>query len=154
MMVSLAPVGTEQSYEQNHLYRVVSLWSKVTLTIIITLTSVFGLLDLSFFQNIKTRYSQLVAKPLDQSLIEKATILSQQADEFNTLVALLGKIQSLKQDDTTILRTLFNSGQSYQININRILISNAPANNLTLQGRAKNQEAVFNWRSNLEKQEF
>lgn len=151
MMVSLAPVGTEQSYEQNHLYRVVSLWSKVTLTIIITLTSVFGLLDLSFFQNIKTRYSQLVAKPLDQSLIEKATILSQQADEFNTLVALLGKIQSLKQDDTTILRTLFNSGQSYQININRILISNAPANNLTLQGRAKNQEAVFNWRSNLEK---
>jgi len=95
-----------------------------------------------------------VVKPLDQSLIEKATILSQQADEFNTLVALLGKIQFLKQDDTTILRTLFNSGQSYQININRILISNAPANNLTLQGRAKNQEAVFNWRSNLEKQEF
>lgn len=53
MMVSLAPVGTEQSYEQNHLYRVVSLWSKVTLTIIITLTSVFGLLDLSFFKTLK-----------------------------------------------------------------------------------------------------
>ena len=150
-IVSLAPVGTEQSYEQNHLYRVVSLWSKISLTIVITLVGMFGLLDFSFFQNIKTRYSQLGAKPTEQSLIEKKNLLSQQADEFNALVALLGKIQSLKQDDVTILQDLFHSSQVYQISINRILISNAPANNLTLQGQAKNQEAVFNWRSNLEK---
>lgn len=149
-IVSLAPVGTEESYAQTHLYRIISLWSKVALTVIISLTLIFALLDNTFFTAIQRRYEQSLAKPLDTNIINKNKELSEKVTEFNNLVNILEKTQIYKKDWNAILKTVFESARKNNISIQRILISNAPANNLTIQGQAIKKESLLSWKNNLE----
>jgi hypothetical protein len=149
-IVSLAPVGTEESYEQNHLYRVTSVWTKVALVVIMSLTLTFGLLDSTFFTTIRNRYQQALAKPLDAITTNKETELLRKADEFNALVVILEKTQTYERDWKAILSNIFDSGKQNNINIQRILISNAPANNITIQGKAAKKDAVISWKKALE----
>jgi hypothetical protein len=149
-IVSLSPVGTEESYEQNHLYRVASLWTKVALVVMMSLTLTMSLLDITFFTAIKNRYQQALAKPIDVITTNKEAELVRKADEFNTLVAILEKTQTYKKDWKAILSNIFDSSKQNYINIQRILISNAPANNITIQGKAAKKDAVISWKKSLE----
>jgi hypothetical protein len=149
-IVSLSPVGTEESYEQNHLYRVASLWTKVALVVMMSLTLTMSLLDITFFTAIKNRYQQALAKPIDVITTNKEAELVRKADEFNTLVAILEKTQTYKKDWKAILSNIFDSSKQNYVNIQRILISNAPANNITIQGKAAKKDAVISWKKSLE----
>ena len=149
-IVSLAPVGTEESYEQNHLYRVASLWTKVALVVMMSLTLTFSLLNGTFFTSIRNRYQQALAKPIDVATVNKEEELSRKADEFNTLVAILEKTQTYKRDWKAILSNIFDSSKQNNISVQRILMSNMPANNITIQGKAVKKEAVISWKKSLE----
>jgi hypothetical protein len=149
-IVSLSPVGTEESYSQNHLYRVASLWAKISLTIILLLTSVFGLLDTMFFRSIAHRYSQALLAPLDQTIVEKDRTLRQNADEFNALVKILTQARTYQQNDQQILSDIFTSATQKNITIRRILMSNTPANNITILGGAATKANVLGWKQSLE----
>ncbi|NMB92259.1 MAG: pilus assembly protein PilM [Parcubacteria group bacterium] len=149
-IVSLSPVGTEESYSQNHLYRVASLWAKIGLTVILLLTGVFGLLDNVLFRNIANRYAQSLTMPLDRATLEKENILVQQANEFNALVNILNQIKNYQESDYQILSKIFNSARQNNIIIKRILMSNQPANNVTILGSATNKINVSTWKQSLE----
>ncbi|MFA5392135.1 MAG: pilus assembly protein PilM [Candidatus Paceibacterota bacterium] len=149
-IVSLSPVGTEESYEQNHLVRVISLWTKVALVVMMSLTLTFGLLNTTFFATIQNRYKQALAKPIDAITTNKEVELVRKVDEFNTLVTILEKTQTYKKDWKTMLSNIFDSSKQNDIDILRILISNTPANNITIQGKAVEKEAVISWKKALE----
>jgi hypothetical protein len=149
-IVSLAPVGTEDSYEQNHTYHIISLWSKVALVIIMSLTFTLGVLDISFFSLIAKRYQEALAKPIDTTLLNKENLLEKQMDEFNTLINRLNQTQVYQKDWTKVLSSLLDSARQNDITILRILISNNPANNITIQGQSKQKDAVITWKSSLE----
>ena len=153
-IVSLAPVGTEESYEQNHLYRVASLWTKVALAVMMSLTLTFSLLDGAFFTTIRNRYQQALAKPIDVMTTNKEAELIRKADEFNALVAILEKTQTYKRDWKAMLSNIFDSSKQNGINVQRILISNTPANNITIQGKAVKKDAVVSWKKSLETSGF
>lgn len=149
-IVSLSPVGTEDSYEQNHLYRVTSVWTKAVLAVIVSFTLTFGILNATFFVSAKNRYQAAVAKPLDTATVDKETGLLKAADEFNALVGILEKAQVYKKDWKTTFNNIFDSGGQKGIIIQRILISNAPANNITMSGQAVKKDAVISWKQDLE----
>ncbi|MGC8651403.1 MAG: pilus assembly protein PilM [Minisyncoccia bacterium] len=149
-IVSLAPVGTEASYEQNHTYHIVSLWSKVALVIIMSLTFTFGVLDVSFFSLITKRNEEALARPVDATLTNKDRILEQKRDEFNALVNNLTQTQVYQKDWDKIFSSLLNSARQNNITILRILVSNNPANNITIQGQSNKKDAVITWKSSLE----
>lgn len=150
-IVSLAPVGTEKDYEHQHLLSVIFLWSKIIITISLITVSLFGFLDNLFFKNIQQQYYKSVSIPLDPKVREKESSLVQQAKEFNDLIAAYSQTQKYKKDWKQILEIIFQESQSFSVNIKRILISAAPANNITLQGQASKKTFIVDFKNALEK---
>lgn len=148
-IVSLAPVGTEDSYNQNRIYRITSLWSKVIMTVTSVLLIGFVLMDQFMFSPFLKRVEANAKIPLDNSLIMKEKLLIQEVDEFNALIKMLGDYSHFKKNWSDILTVLFNNASKYHININRIFVSNAPANNITIQANGTQQEDVINFKNAL-----
>ncbi|MFA4990891.1 MAG: pilus assembly protein PilM [Candidatus Paceibacterota bacterium] len=148
-IVSLAPVGTEQSYEQHHLLRIVSLWSKSIITVLFILVLSLGLIDNMFFRNIENQYRQAIAKPLDPKTIEKEVILKQEVEEFNSLVDRIAQARKYEKNWQEILEEIFNSANSSSINLKRVLVSAGPANNITIQGQSSTKEPIVKFRDAL-----
>jgi hypothetical protein len=148
-IVSLAPVGTEQSYEQHHLLRVVSLWSKSIITVLFILVLSIGLIDNMFFHNIENQYQQAIAKPLDPKVIEQEVVLKQELEEFNNLVARISQARKYQENWQEILGTIFDSASTSAINLRRVLVSAGPANNITIQGQSSTKESIIEFRDAL-----
>ncbi|MFA5459763.1 MAG: hypothetical protein WC283_00265, partial [Candidatus Paceibacterota bacterium] len=148
-IVSLAPVGTEKSYEQHHLLRIVSLWSKSIITVFSILVLLLGVISNTFFNNIENQYQKAVAKPLDQKTIEKETVLEQEVEEFNNLVVKIAQAQKYEKNWQEILEEIFNSANSSSINLKRVLFSASPANNITIQGQSSTKESIVKFRDTL-----
>jgi hypothetical protein len=148
-IVSLAPVGTEKSYEQHHLLRIVSLWSKSMVTVLSILVLLLGVVSNTFFNNIESQYQKALAKPLDQKTIEKETVLKQEVEEFNNLVIKIAQAQKYEKNWQEILEEIFNSANSSSINLKRVLFSASPANNITIQGQSSTKESIVEFRDAL-----
>ena len=149
IIVSLAPVGTEQSYEQHHFLRMVSLWSKAMITMLIILLCSLGLIDNFFFRDIENQYQQAVAKPLDQKTINKEANLIEAAEEFNSLVAKVSEIQKYQKSWNEMLNTIFNNAVNSSVHIKRVFISGEPANNITIQGQSSTKDSIIAFKDAL-----
>jgi hypothetical protein len=149
IIVSLAPVGTEQSYEQHHLLSMVSLWSKVVITVLAIFVCSLGLVDIFFFRDIESQYQSAIAKPLDEKTKEKEDSLIQAAEEFNDLVDKISLAQKYEKNWNEILKAIFNNGAKSSIEIKRIFISGEPANNITIQGQSSQKDSVVKFKDAL-----
>lgn len=150
-VVSLAPVGTEQEYEQSHSLSIISLWSKIMITVGLVMVFLIGLLDNTFFQNIEEQYHQDIMKPLNQKTIERESNLVQESKEFNELITKFIQIQKYEMDWKEKLEIIFKEAGSSSVNIKRILVSADPANNITIQGEAGKKDLVVNFKDGLDK---
>ncbi|MGC8851768.1 MAG: hypothetical protein ACP5PR_01555 [Minisyncoccia bacterium] len=148
-IVSLAPVGTEESYAQNHTYRVISLWSKVIIVVFLVVCSTFIGMDKFIFSSFENRIAENVKKPIDKVLADKELILKKEADEFNTLLKMFTTYNSIKKNWSEIINLIYNKANSYHINITRLFISNSPANNITIQGLGNNSQNIINFKNDL-----
>ena len=153
-VVSLAPVGTERDYEQNHLLSIISLWSKVIITVGLVMVFLLGLLDNTFFRNIQEQYKQAIAKPLDTKTKEKESDLARKSEEFNDLITKFIQIQKYEIDWEEKLRVIFKEAGSSTVNIKRILVSAAPANNITIQGEASKKAFIVDFKDALDKSDI
>jgi hypothetical protein len=149
-VVSLAPVGTEKDYEQNHLLSIISLWSKIVITIGLIMVFLLGLLNNTFFRNIQNQYYEAVASPLDPKTREKESNLAKEAKEFNNLITKFIQIQKYEVDWKEKLEVIFTEAGSSSVNIKRILVSAAPANNITIQGEASKKSLIVDFRDALD----
>ncbi|MGE4554824.1 MAG: pilus assembly protein PilM [Candidatus Paceibacterota bacterium] len=150
-VVSLTPVGTEQSYEQQHLLRMVSLWSKVIISVLVILVCSFGLLDNFFFQQIENQYQMALAKPLDEKTKEKEDSLTQAAESFNDLVDKVSLAQKYQKDWNKILKTIIDNAAKSSVEIKRVFISGEPANNITIQGQSTKKDFIVEFKESLGK---
>jgi hypothetical protein len=153
-VVSLAPVGTEKDYEQNHFLSIISLWSKVIITVGLIMVFLLGLLNNTFFRNIQNQYYQAVAKPLNPKTREKESNLVKEANEFNDLITKFIQIQKYEVDWKEKLGLIFQEAGSSSVNIKRILVSAAPANNITIQGTASEKSLIVDFKDALDKSQF
>jgi len=151
IVVSLAPVGTERDYEQNHLLSIISLWSKVIITVGLVMVFLLGLLNNTFFRNIQNQYYEAVMKSLDPKTIEKESNLVQESKEFNELITKFIQIQKYEVDWKEKLEIIFKEAGSSTVNIKRVLVSAAPANNITIQGEASKKALIVNFKDALDK---
>lgn len=149
-IVSLAPVGTERDYEQNRLVSIVSLWGKITVTVGIVMVMLFGMVNHFFFGVLEEEYSVATARPLDQNTIAKETNLKNQANEFNELVTQFSQARQYTDGWEEKLRTIFDGAASSSVNIKRVLVSAAPANNITVQGEAQRKDLIVDFKESLE----
>jgi len=149
-IVSLAPVGTERDYEQNHLLSIISLWGKIIITVGLVMVFLLGLLNNTFFRNIQEQYHQAVIKSLDPKTIEKESNLVQESKEFNGLISKFIQIQKYKIDWKEKLGVIFKEAGSSSVNIKRILVSAAPANNITIQGEASEKAFIVDFKDALD----
>ena len=149
-IVSLAPVGTEQEYYQNHLYSVISLWLKAMATVVIILVGLLGGMDKMFFQRIMNNYQRNLATPLEVATQQKEKQLTKQMKEFNTLVAQVSAVSRYKKDWKKIIGSIFTAANTSSVTIKRILISAAPARNITVLGAAPSKTAVVNFKTSLD----
>jgi hypothetical protein len=154
VLVSLAPVGTEQNYEQSHFLSIISLWSKVAITVCLIMTFLFGLIDNIFFRNIQEQYQQAIASPLDPKTREKELSLARDAKEFNELVTKFTQVQKYEKDWNKVLATIFQEAGSSLVDIKRILVSALPANNITVQGQASKKDFIVKFKNALDKSQL
>ena len=154
IVVSLAPVGTEKDYEQNHLLSIISLWSKVIITVGLIMVFLLGLLNNTFFRNIQNQYYQAVAKPLNPKTREKESNLVKEANEFNDLITKFIQIQKYEVGWKEKLGLIFQEAGSSSVNIKRILVSAAPANNITIQGTASEKSLIVDFKDALDKSQL
>jgi len=154
VLVSLAPVGTEQNYEQNHFLSIISLWSKVAITVCLIMVFLFGLIDNIFFRNIQEKYQQAIASPLDPKTREKELSLARDAKEFNELVSKFTQVQKYEKDWNKVLATIFQEAGSSLVDIKRILVSALPANNITVQGQASKKDFIVKFKNALDKSQL
>lgn len=149
VIVSLAPVGTEQEYYRNHLYSVVSLWLKAVITIMIILVGLLGSMDNMFFQRIMKDYHQNLATPLEAAIQQKNKQLTKQMKEFNALVTQVSAIRQYNMNWEKTIRSIFTAANSSPVTIKRILVSAAPAKNITVLGIASSKTAVVQFKTSL-----
>jgi len=149
-VVSLAPVGTEKDYEQNHFLSIISLWSKVVITVGLVIVSLLGLMDNIFFRNIQEQYYQAVSKPLNPQTREKESNFVKEVNEFNDLITKFIQIQKYEVDWKEKLELIFTESGSSSVNIKRILVSAAPANNITIQGEASKKSLIVDFKDELD----
>jgi hypothetical protein len=149
-VVSLAPVGTEKDYEQNHLLSVISLCGKIVITVGLIMVFLLGLLNNTFFRNIQEQYYEAVAKPLDPKTKEKESNLVKEANKFNNLITKFIQIQKYEVDWKEKLEVIFTKAGSSSVNIKRILVSAAPANNITIQGEASKKSLIVDFKDALD----
>ena len=149
-VVSLAPVGTERDYEQNHLLSIISLWGKVVITVGLVMVSLLGLIDNFFFRDIQEQYYQTVANPLDPKTREKESNLVKEAKEFNDLITKFIQIQKYEEDWKEKLGLIFKEAGSLSVNIKRVTVSASPANNITIQGTASKKSLIVDFKDALD----
>jgi len=109
-----------------------------------------GLLNNTFFQDIQGQYSKIVANSLDPKAREKESILVRESKEFNDLITKFIQIQKYEMDWKEKLGLIFKEADSSSVNIKRILVSAAPANNITIQGEADKKSFVVNFKDALD----
>jgi len=149
-VVSLAPVGTEKDYEQNHLLSIISLWGKVVITVGLVVVFSLGLIDNFFFRDIQEQYYQAVAKPLDSKTREKESNFVKEANEFNNLITKFIQIQKYEVDWKEKLGFIFKEADSSLVNIKRVTVSAAPANNITIQGESDKKSLIVDFKDALD----
>jgi len=154
IVVSLAPVGTEREYEQNHLLSIISLWSKVIITVGLVMIFLLGILNNTFFRNIQNQYSEVVANSLDPKAREKESNLVRESKEFNDLVTKFIQVQKYETDWKERLEIIFREAGFSSVNIKRILVSASPANNITVQGEADEKSLVVDFKNALDQSNF
>ena len=148
-IVSLAPVGTEQSYEQHQLLRLVSLSSKAIIAVLIALVLSLGLISNFFFLDIENQYQLAIAKPLEQKTVDKEANLTEAANEFNKLVAQVSNIEKYQKDWKNVLEAIFDNANQSSVHIKRVFISSEPANNITIQGNSSIKESIISFKDSL-----
>ena len=153
-VVSLAPVGTEREYQQNHLLSIISLWSKVIITVGLVVVFSLGLIDNTFFRDIEEQYYQAVAYPLNPKTREKESNLVKEVNEFNDLITKFVQIQKYKVDWKEKLGLIFKEAGYSSVNIKRIVVSAAPANNITIQGEASKKALIVDFKDALDESQF
>ena len=121
------------------------------ITVGLVMVFLIGLLDNTFFQNIEEQYHQAIIKPLDQKTIERESNLVQESKEFNELITKFIQIQKYEIDWKEKLGIIFQEAGSSSVNIKRILVSAAPANNITIQGEAGKKDLIVNFKDALDK---
>lgn len=109
-----------------------------------------GLLNNTFFRNIQNQYYEAVANPLDPKTREKESNLVKEANEFNNLITKFIQIQKYEVDWKEKLEVIFTEAGFLSVNIKRILVSAAPANNITIQGEANKKSLIVDFKDALD----
>ncbi len=149
-IVSLAPIGTEQDYYQSHLYNTVSLWLKAVATIVVLLAALLGGMDSIFFQRVKNNYQRDLAVSFPSAAQERDKQLTKEARIFNNLVKQVSAINKYKRDWKKTIQAIFKAADNSSVTVKRILISAAPARNITILGVASSKSAVVEFKTSLE----
>ncbi len=150
-IISLMATGTEREYEQSKLIRYLSLWTKITATILIALVAIFGSLCYFFYIPFSQRIinsEQTTASA--EVLKQKRESLEKEVDKSNFYIkGLYNALLTSSFDWSLQFQTLFDTAKQYKINVLQIFIS-APSNNITLHGEAPSRKAITDFKDALE----
>jgi len=152
-IVSLAPLGTEESYYQSLITRVVALWSNSVIVALSCLLVACILLNHLFFNNISAKYKELAAVSVDPSIKSQKEALQKEAEWFNVLVEYAKFTTQWKKDWKLVLDTIFQKARQETVNIKRIFVGSGTEeliSNITIQAEASSREAMTNFKKSLD----
>jgi len=148
-IVSLAPLGTEDNYFLNYWAQIISLWSKVFITVMSVLAVSLGLADFIFFRQLEQRFSSSLSSPIDVQLQQKERELNQIINDFNSTVQDLTTVKGYQLNINEILNLVLEKCREYSVNFRRIVISGPPSKNFTFQGIINSKEEAFDFVNSL-----
>ncbi len=149
-LVSLMETGTEEDYKQNQVIKFISMWGKISITVMVSLAIIFFSLSTVFFSEEEARLiqkSNLVTSN-NTFLIDRTKVLEAKADEFNKEIGSISTVVSKITDWDSQIKFCFELAEKNKINILKVFVSNE-SRNVTLQGVSSTQNAIANFRSDL-----
>lgn len=152
-VVSLAPLGTEESYYQSLITRVTALWANTVIAALGCLLVAFVLLNNLFFNNVYAKYKELATVTINPAVKSQKETLQKEAETFNTLVDYAKFTAKWKKDWRLMLDTIFQNARKDTINIQRIFVGSGTEeliSNITIQAEASSREAMFNFKKKLD----
>ncbi len=145
-IVSLAPIGTEEIYARNHFLSVLSLWLKIIMVVLASITATLGIVHYVYFQRILDNYRIALIKPLNPQTQSKYNEFRVRVKEFNDLVQAATAAQKSIQKKQQYIEEIFQEANKNSVVITRLFITK----NITIQGIAKNKAQVIKYRKALE----
>lgn len=151
IIVSLMETGTEQDYHQSQIIKFISMWSKISITVMLSLAIIyFGIFKL-FFNEEELRLiekSNLIS-PNQEILNNRSKTLEARAENFNKEMTGIVTIINKTTDWDAQIKFCFDLAKKNQVDILKVFISNE-SRNVTLQGVSSLQNAIANFRADLE----
>lgn len=140
-IVSFLPEGTEKLYQENKFLSFVSLWTKIIVAVFGGLAFLFLMVFFLVNQEkkqVQARLNSLITLPE----VNETVVLTQQAEEFNRLVAQVKELESSVKSWSTILSALVKTAQELNLSISRVsFLENAKE--FRLRAFAPNQSAAL-----------
>ncbi len=150
-IVSLMEVGTEDDYQNNQVLKFTSMWSKASITIMVSLAIIFFSLATLFFAEEEARLIEKnnIVVPNQAFLKDKIKLLEANADAFNKSIGGILTAVKKSTDWDSQIKFCFDLAKNNKIDILNAFISNE-SGNVTLEGLSPSQNAVSNFKTDLE----
>ena len=145
VFVSLSPLQTEESYILNRTTRIVSLWSKMFISILGFFFVIFLLIDKLYLLKVEKNFKNPLFSFQESLILKKEREMIQKVEEFNKLVDDINTILGYQLRIDEILTLLIEKAKDFNVNIKKIIISGYPSKNFTFQGVMNNKEKVFDF---------
>jgi len=149
-IVSFMGTGTETEYIRTKTVRYLSTWTKISATVLLSLSLLYFGLEGSIFKAIKSKVlaqTQISTNVKDLNL--KRTSLEKKADEFNFYVTGMSQAVLHERNWAHHFKTFFDEAKDHNVNILKIFISE-PSNNVTLQAACSSRSIVNEFKDSLE----
>ncbi len=150
-IVSFMATGTETEYVQTKIVRYLSAWTKIAITVFLSLALLYMGLETVIFRPIKNKVlAQIQINTNISDINTKRTNLEKEADKFNFYVTGMSQAVLHERNWTHHFRTFFDTAKDFNVNILKIFISE-PSNNVTLQAAGPSRSVVNDFKDALEK---
>lgn len=150
-IVSLMEVGTEDDYKNNQIIKFTSMWSKISITIMLSLFMIYFGVSTLFFAEEEARLIQKnsLVNPNQNILKEKIKLLEVNADAFNKSIVGISNVVNKITDWDQQIKFCLDLAKKNKIDVLGVSISNE-AGNVTLEGISTSQNAIGNLKTDLE----
>jgi Tfp pilus assembly PilM family ATPase len=150
-IVSLMQTGTEKDYTQNQALNLISMWTKISITVFASLLLIFYSILNVFFKPLETSLVQKnkIINNNQEILKNKISNLEKQVGVFNSDIVRFLAIANKKTNWETKMDFVFDLAKKNQIEILKMFVSNE-SKNVTLQGSSPSQLRINNFKDDIQ----
>ena len=145
VFISLSPIGTEEDYFLNKTTRIISLWSKIFISILGFFSVFFALVDKSYLSAIEKGFKNSLSTYQESLILKKEREVIEKTEDFNKLVNDINTVLGYQLKINEILDLLMEKAKNFNVKIRKIIISGYPSKNFTFQGIIDNKEKAFDF---------